>query len=198
MGGGKKHRRDLVETGAARRCRDGALSHRGRRPTGAGVVKQAGGAMYAVITQVVAEIIGRRVILHELLGAADFASIYAGKEGGRPLWRYRYDSERPFGITLLSHELRYGKRQLTIFSDGYLELAQGRGLPLLMEVCVDKDGVSQSGAAVRKEEKKTLAFSFDFGPATFFETAFSFDIIKEVGPYGLTGCGFVGFPDWRG
>jgi hypothetical protein len=198
MGGGKKHRNDFFETGAARRCRDGAFSYKGRSPTGKGMMKQTSGAMSAVITQVVAEIIGRRVILHELLGAADFASIYAGKEGSRPLWRYRYDSETPFGITLLSHKVLYSKRQLTIFSDGYLKPAHGKGLPLMMEVCVDKAGVSQSGAANQKEEKRSLTLRFDYGPATFFETAFSFDIIKNVGSYGVTGCGFVGFSDWSG
>jgi len=160
--------------------------------------KAGSGFLDAVIARMVGVVIGRRVVLHDLLSPDDFAFIYAGKEGNRPLWRYRHVGGVPFHVALLSHDLQHTEVHPTIVSNGYLELARGREIPVLMEVCVDRNGISELGAVMQVDKRKEpLVLNFDLGPVSFQETAFSFDICGE-GLYGLSGCGFIAFSDWNG
>jgi hypothetical protein len=199
MGGRKKSPAGIAGTCRARLSRGGRLSERGRGAAGeAGErAKESGGLMGEVITRMAQCVIGRRVVLHDLLDSADFASIYADREGSRPLWKYRHVSGGPFCVIFLAHDLQYTKPHLTIVSNGYLKLVHGREIPVLMELRLEKIGVSPIGAAMQRAEgREPPVLDFNVGPVSFCETAFSFDI--GDGPYGLTGSGFIAFPDWNG
>ncbi len=174
--------------------RVGKDSHGVKETTGA--LSERSRYMGGVVTKMVEKVIGRHIVLHDLLGPDDFASLYSGKGTGRPLWRYRHDRGVPFRATLLRFDLDFKKKHMTVLSTGYLELVPGRKIPLLMELTVERIGVSLQSVVMRGGEKTTpLTFHFDSGPDVFSEIAFSFDIGEGNRPYGISGCGFLAFPD---
>lgn len=157
------------------------------------------GLMDRVITKIVEAVIGRRIMLHDLLGLADFALLYSGKANNRPLWRYRHVHGAPFRVSLLSHRLDFDNQYLTIVSEGYIQIIPGVKIAVLMELSVERIGVSPQGAAMCWAEKREpLILTFDLGPEAFGETAFSFDIGEGGTRSGLAGCGFLAFPDCHG
>ncbi len=168
-------------------------------PGASGAVMEVSGRggllMETIIAGLVAGVIGWPVVLHDLLGSADFAPLYSGRGECCPMLRCRYIHGVPFQVAFHSHGLDYANRLLTIVSKGDLKIIHRRKVPILMELSLERIAVSPLGAAMQwAGGDEPLVLDFNRGPEVFSETAFSFNIGKE-GRAGLAGCGFVAFAD---
>ena len=157
------------------------------------------GGMDAMLAEMIEALLGRRVVLHDLLGSADFVRLRTKGDSSGPRWRYRYIQRSPFRIALSQHCIVSAPEYLSITTAGHLELCAGRRISLLMELAIDRSDVPSTDT-VRKETGQSgpILLERDYGPVTFSEAAFSFDINPFFGcegVLGLSGCGFLAFPD---
>jgi hypothetical protein len=141
-----------------------------------------------IITAMVQGVIGKRIVLHTLLGCEDFAGLYSGDDRSRPVPKQWELGGVPFQASLLSHSLHYECRHLTIVSKGSLRIPDGRETSVWMELSLERGCVPPGSRGM--EDGMPLILNFAASPGSFAETAFSFDIDQDN--YGLTsGCGFV-------
>ncbi len=144
-----------------------------------------------IITAMVQGVIGRRILLHTLLGCEDFAGLHSGDDGSRQDPKQWDLGGTPFQVALLSHSLHYECRHLTIVSKGSLRLPGGRETRVWMELSLERGCVLPGNAVTQGVEGGApLILNFAASPNRFAETAFSFGMDQDN--YGWSsGCGFV-------
>jgi len=150
-----------------------------------------------VLSTMVGGVIGRRVVLHALLGPADFMVPCSGKGFSQAAQKHWEIGLAPFQVSFLSHSLCSEFQYLTIVSEGSMRIADGREVDFRMELSLERIGVSLTSAAMQRAAGRgPLTLNFDSSPASLTEAAFSFDIDQEGdihgGPY--SGCGFLAIP----
>jgi hypothetical protein len=147
-----------------------------------------------VLSTMVGGVIGRRVMLHTLLGPADFACLCSGKGFSQPSPQHWAVGGAPFQVSFLSHCLLSEFQYLTIISEGCMSIAGGRKAKFRMELSLERISVSLMSAAMQRVGAgEPLVLNFDSGTASLAEAAFSFDIDQKGDTHGCmaSGCGFL-------
>jgi hypothetical protein len=193
MGGTKKissqQSRENTEIGPG----DDAVQRVGEKPEGsdrAGICRKT----EMIITSFIGRVIGRQVFLHALLGRDDFANRQPGKVKGALQPKQWYLGGGRFQAAFFSHALYYDYQNLTIVSTGGLTTFDGRKTDLLMELYLERIGVSRTSAAMQWQKSgMPVVLNFTDGPETFSETAFSFDTTQKCdrSGYSYSGCGYL-------
>jgi hypothetical protein len=145
-----------------------------------------------IIASMVGGVIGRRVMLHTLLGPGDFVQPCSQPGFGFP--QHRENNEVQFQISFLSHRFHSELQYITIVSEGSMCIVGGRRVDLWMELSLERICVSLTCAPMQRAAGGgPLTLNFNSSPLYLTEAAFSFDIDQEGANHGVpcSGCGFL-------